>query len=118
MANPREREKHKNDHYASTSVLPDVLPLTMAKTMCLKQNVKSGQAGSDSPLKGLSHLLQFVVLKIAETKVKFSFLVALAVFYFHIRGMKPWLGRTQNAGVNSVLFCHRLPGLTRSSKLR
>lgn len=58
----------------------------MAKTTCLRKNVKSGQAGSDSSLKHLSHLPQFVVQKIAETKVMFFCLVALDGFLFHIRG--------------------------------
>lgn len=79
--NPSEREEHKNDHTcASTPVLPDALSLTMAKTLCLRQYVKSGQAGSDSSLKHLSHFPQLVVQKISETKVMFSYLVALDVF--------------------------------------
>lgn len=48
--------------------------------MCLRQNVKSGQAGSDSSLKHLSHLPQFAVQKITEIEVMFSCLVALDYF--------------------------------------
>lgn len=81
VTNPREREEHKNDHTgASTSVWLDVLSLTTTKTTCLRQNVKSGQAGSDSSLKHLSHLSQFAVQKITEIEVMFSSLVALDVF--------------------------------------